>query len=127
LPDFAPFPVEVIPIDLDQSIHDITKYIFEATLSENSDQYYSGHSWEAKVGSLAVCWQGQQTARRWETYDKKIKAAPGNCFTLLTGEKKHEVKNVFKKMALRGWQEHLVISYHLKGNIEPKISKASKA
>ena len=64
LPWFAPFPVEVVPIDLDQSIPEITKYIVDATLSENSDHYYSGQSFEARVGSLAVCWQGQQTARR---------------------------------------------------------------
>ncbi|KAL2065216.1 hypothetical protein VTL71DRAFT_2885 [Oculimacula yallundae] len=104
-PEYGKAPVEVISINMDQKIPEITSDIMTAMIKDNAIEYANGKSVSVELDGLSVAWQGQETVQSWSA-----------------GRNEKEVKDIFTKMAERDWQDHLVIFYNVY-ETNPRLKK----
>ncbi|CZT13637.1 uncharacterized protein RAG0_17130 [Rhynchosporium agropyri] len=116
IPIYEQSPVEVISVDFERNLQDITDCILAKIVQDGDDLYYSGYATRVKVDGLSVAWQGQESMQRFYYNDQGF--ATTDCHTLLTGKNDEEVRTVFLKMAERGWRDRLVLFFHVGDTIK---------
>ncbi|KAK0123714.1 hypothetical protein ONS95_008723 [Cadophora gregata] len=89
-PGYRKYPVQILPINVDQSISYITNHIVSSTVSDKEPTVcsYMPDRWrKVEVSALSVAWQRQASAQRCASENKNPTTFGWSCHTLLTGKK----------------------------------------